>query len=111
MDRLDRAGDVCHLSLQANVHNVHVDVDRVVPIVTIQVQQVLLAAHTVLLGQGAVASQLVLQIAIVCVVHRKLRIIASAWWHVCARIRRLGILLCAATIEPCLNGQRLLLAL
>lgn len=56
-------------------------------------------------------SQLVLQMAIVCVVHRKLRVVATAWWYVCARICRLDLLLCAPSIKSSLNRQRLLLAL
>ena len=43
---LDRATE---LALQANVHDVHVDVDGVVAVVSLHIQELLLAANAVLL--------------------------------------------------------------
>ena len=112
MDCLDRTCHILHLTLQSNVHDIHVDIDRVITIVALHVEQVLFASDWVLLRQRTVATQLLLQMGIVRIIHRKLRVVTATCRYILARVCWLDLLLSAPPVRiASLNRQRLLLAL
>ena len=100
---LYRTTNVCELALQANIHDIHVDVDRVVAVVALHVQKLLFTAHAVLLWQGMSLSELILQMTVILSVHRQLCVVTRASREICARICRLGILLRPSAVQPSLN--------